>query len=459
MTAGASTWSGRLGFTLATIGAAVGIGSIWKFPYEVGENGGGGFILFYVAGLTVVVLPLMLAEFAIGRRGAGDAVTSIARLAGTCAASPRWAIGGWLGMLTGFLILGYYAVIGGWALGYGTGIALDGLPAGIGLGGLATAAQARFDAFLASPLPLAGWHAAFMALTVAIVGRGVGAGIEATATVLMPLLGVLMLLLAGYAIVEGDVATTLRYLFVVHGERLTPATALDALGLGFFSIGVGLGLMITYAAYSRPDIDLRHVALTSLLADTAISFLAGFAVFPLVFASGLDPAGGPGLVFVTLPIAFANLPAGNLVAIAFFGLLVIAALASAVSMLEVAVALAVRRFGWRRSWAAAGGGLLCYLLGVPCMLSFNVLADWHPLTAIDAAAHWTWYDVVDNTTSNLLLPAGGLVVALFAGWVLPRTLLGEELWLGARGVPVLRWLLRYVVPACVIAATLAPLLT
>src|SRR5690606_17772310 len=306
MAAQPEKWSGRIGFILATIGSAVGIGSIWKFPYEVGANGGSAFVLFYVLGLVLVVVPLMFAEFAIGRRGRADPAGSIAAVARAGGASGRWAAAGALGVLTGYLILSFYSVIGGWTLGYAVETALYGLP-----GADPQAVEARFDAFLASPWQMLGWHALFMATAAVVVVRGVEKGIEAAVKVLMPLLVALMLLLAAWSIVEGDLAATLRFLLQPDLQHLTARTALEALGLGFFSIGVGLGMMITYAAYSGAEVGLRQVAVVSVIADTLISLLAGLAVFPIVFAHGLDPASGPGLVFVTLPLAFAKMPFGT----------------------------------------------------------------------------------------------------------------------------------------------------
>jgi NSS family neurotransmitter:Na+ symporter len=429
MTARMETWSGRAGFILAAIGSAVGLGSIWKFPYEVGENGGAAFVLFYLAGLALVVVPLMLAEFAIGRRGAADAATSLERLAAAHGARRAWKWVGVAGALGGALILSYYSVIGGWAIAY----ALD--PA------------QQYDALLASPAKMAGYHALFMALAAGIVARGVGGGIELASKILMPLLVLLMLGLAVYGAIAGDAGATLRFLFKLDWSAFTARAALEALGLGFFSIGVGFGLMITYAAYAGREIDLRQVALWSVGADTAISLLAGFAVFPLVFAHGLDPAGGPGLVFVTLPLAFARLPFGGLVAVAFFALLFVAALASAISMLELAAALMVRRFGWRRAPAAAAAGAACFVAGLATVLSFNRWSHWTP----------TPFAFLDYLTSNVILPLGGLALALFAGWVLPGGVLAEELRATPRGAALLRWLLRWATPALIAATALAPL--
>ena len=423
-------WSGRAGFILAAIGSAVGLGSIWKFPYEVGANGGAAFVLFYVAGLVFAVVPLMFAEFAIGRRGGGDASASIAALARAHGASRAWAWAGVLGVATGALILSFYSVIGGWTLAY----ALD--------------ARRDYAALLASPGRMMAYHALFLALAAAIVARGVGSGIEAASKVLMPLLVLLMLAVAAYSMLYGDLRATLRFLFRLDFAGLSARAALEALGLGFFSIGVGFGVMITYAAYAGKAIDLRQAAIWSIAADTAISLAAGFAVFPVVFANALDPASGPGLLFVTLPLAFARMPFGGPAASAFFVLLFVAALASAVSMLELAVALVVRRYGLSRLRASAAVFTACFAAGLATVFSFNLWSHWQP----------TPFEALDYLTSNLLLPAGGFALALFAGWALPRAVLAEELRLGPRSAAVLHAMLRWLTPALIALVSLAPAL-
>jgi NSS family neurotransmitter:Na+ symporter len=255
-----------------------------------------------------------------------------------------------------------------------------------------------------------------------------------------------MLGLAAYGVIEGDARATLRFLFRVDLEAFTARGALEALGLGFFSIGVGFSLMITYAAYARRDIDLRQAALWSVGVDTAISLAAGFAVFPLVFARGLDPASGPGLVFASLPLAFERMPFGGAVAVAFFTLLFVAALASAISLLELAVAPAMRKLGWPRAAAAAVVALACFVAGLATVFSFNRWSHWEP----------TAYELIDHLTSNVMLPAGGLALALFAGWALPRGFLVEELGLTPRGGARLQWLLRWATPALIAAVAAAP---
>jgi NSS family neurotransmitter:Na+ symporter len=297
------------------------------------------------------------------------------------------------------------------------------------------------------------YHTAFMALTAVIVARGVARGIEDACKVMMPVLIVLLAVLALYAAATGDLPAALRFLLVIDPHRMTPTVALEALGLGFFSIGVGLATMVTYAGYAGRDIDLRQVAVVTILADTAVSLLAGLAVFPVVFAEKLDPASGPGLLFVTVPLAFARLPLGTLAAAGFFVLLALAALASAISLLEMPVSWLAHRTNWPRARATAIAAAACWLLGLASILSFNRWAAWYPLADVPGLAKATLYELIDQLTSNALLPVGGLALALFGGWVIPPRLLAEELRLGITGTVVVRALLRYVAPIGIAAAT------
>jgi NSS family neurotransmitter:Na+ symporter len=453
MTGQREVWSGRAGFILANIAAAVGLGSIWKFPYEVGENGGSAFVFCYLVGLGLVVLPLMLAELAVGRAGRSDAVGSIRAVAFAAHAAPYWSLIAVLGVVTGFLILSFYSVIGGWTLAYLLDTIVAGLPERT-----AEAAQQRFDMLLASPLRLLGYHSAFMAITALVVARGIARGIESASKVLMPCLVLLMLMLAAYAVLQGDVRASLRYLFAFDPTTVTPKIALEALGLGFFSIGVGFSMLITYAAYATPDIGLRQVAVFTIVADTAISFLAGFAVFPIVFAEGLSPAAGPGLVFVTLPLAFAGMPFGTVAAAAFFLLLLVAALGSAISLLELSSAPLRHAFRWPPWRASATCATAAWAVGIVTVLSFNHWATWFPLAVLPQFATATWFDLIDYATSNLFLPVAGFGLAVFVGWVLPAGLLGDQLALGGPATRGLQVLLRYVVPLGIAAATLVPLM-
>jgi NSS family neurotransmitter:Na+ symporter len=445
-------WSSRAGFILATIGSAIGLGSIWKFPYEVGTNGGGAFVLFYFLGLALIVLPLMLLEFVVGRRGGADAIGSIARVAEQSGASGSWKVIGALGTVTAFLILSFYSVIGGWAFAYIVQTARDGLA-----GDTAGAVQGRFDALMASPQRMILYHTVFMGMAAFIVARGIAQGIEQACKIMMPALIVLLTVLAVYAAAEGDIAAALRFLLVIDAKHISATVALEALGLGFFSIGVGLAVMITYAAYAGREIDLREVAIATLLGDTAVSFVASLAVFPLVFAERLDPASGPGLIFVTLPLAFARLPFGIAAAVAFFLLLSLAGLASAISLLEMPVAFLARKARWPRPLAAVVSASACWVVGLVSVLSFNRWSGWFPLASMAAFAKATPFELLDQLTSNVMLPVGGAALAIFGGWVLPRRILAEELRLGPAATAILRALLRYVVPCGIAAAAFASL--
>lgn len=439
-------WRSRSGFILATIGSAIGVGSIWKFPYEVGANGGGAFVLVYVLGLALVVVPLMLAELVIGNRGRGDAASSVEAVAVQEAASRRWGLFGFLGALTSFLILSFYAVVGGWTLTY----AVETLSSGLADDG--PSARAQFGDLLASPARMTAFQALFLLGVAVVVVRGVRRGIETTMQVLMPVMAALLVALTIYSLRNGAAGETFRFLFVPDFDDLTGRGILDALGLGFFSIGVGLGIVITYASYSPPEAELRSVAVWSVTADTAVSILAGLAVFPIVFANDLDAASGPGLVFESLPIAFATMPAGRLAATAFFLLLAIAALGSAVSLLEASVALLERRVGWSRVRAVTTATVSCYIAGLATVFSFNRWSDVRLLPGVARYSTATIYDLLDDATSQLMLPLGGLALAVFTGWVASDRLLGDELDL--RGWPLrgLRWMLRVVAPATILAA-------
>jgi neurotransmitter:Na+ symporter, NSS family len=453
MAARSERWSGGAGFVLATIGAAVGLGSIWKFPYEVGSNGGSVFVLFYLIGLALIVVPLMLAELAIGRRGQSDARTSIANVALTHGASPYWsAIGAW-GIAIAALVLSFYSVIGGWALAYAVDTAWLGLPEPH-----ADVVQARFDALLASLPRMAAYHTAFMTITALIVARGIAGGIETACKILMPALITLIMILTTYSLIEGDIDATLGFLFALDPGKLTARAALEAVGLGFFSIGVGMATMITYAAYAGREINLRAAAFITVIGDTTISLLAGFVVFPIVFANDLNPSSGPGLLFVTLPLAFAAVPFGTIAAAVFFVLLVLAALASAVSMLEMPVALTRRAFGWSRPLATLVCACACWIAGFASVLSFNLWATWFPLAAVPSLARATVFDLLDHLTSNVMLPIGGFALTLFVGWSLPSRFLIEELQLGRAATAIVRALLRYVAPVAIAAVGLAPLI-
>ncbi|MCC7272958.1 MAG: sodium-dependent transporter [Alphaproteobacteria bacterium] len=443
-------FSSRAGFVLAAIGSAVGLGSIWKFPYEVGENGGAAFLVFYVGGLVLVVVPLLLAEFVVGRRGGNDVVQCITAAAREDGRSPAWGLAGVLALSGGFLLTTYYAVIAGMTMDYAVRAAI------VGFRGADTAqAQAAYDALVGDPLRLAAWQSAFLALTVAVVARGVARGIEAACMVLMPLLALCMAALVVYAAIAGDLVAAAGFLFAPRLEDFGARAALEALGLGFFSIGVGFGAMATYAAYTGRDVHLGAAAVTIIVGDTLVSVLAGLAVFPLVFAYGLDPASGTGLVFVTLPIAFGRLPGGDVVAAGFFFLLFVAALASTLSLVELVVAPLRRWTAWSRGRTAVVAGFAIWAGGIPTVLSFNVLREARPLAWVPTLAGMDVYGLVDGLTSNILLPLGGVLFAAVVGGGMPAARIAEALGCTPAAASRLQAILRWPVPAIILLLVVA----
>ena len=354
--------------------------------------------------------------------------------------------------MTAFLILSFYAVIGGWAVTYALETLGDGLPRG------SDAVEARFDGLLDSPGRMATFQAVFLGTVALVVARGVQRGIETSMKILMPLLAAPLVTLAAYSMSTGDAGQALRFLFVPDLDDLTGRGVLDALGLGFFSIGVGLGILLTYAAYSPPAVELKGAAVASVVGDTAVSLLAGLAIFPVVFANDVDPASGPGLAFISLPLAFDSMPGGRWAATAFFAMLAIAALGSAISMLEAVVAVLDRRFGWSRLRGTAVVSAACFVAGLATVLSFNRWADVHPLGSVRRYADATVFDLLDDLTSQLLLPLGGVALAVFAAWRMSARLLGDELGLRGRPLGGLRFALRFVAPGLVVAAAAASLL-
>ena len=308
MTAAHENWSSRLGFLMASIGAAVGLGNLWKFPYILGQSGGSDFVLIYLLALFFVATPIMIGEMVMGRRGRLSAPQTLRRLAEEAGASRHWSALGWWGIAALFLVLSFFSVIAGWALAY-----LVKTAAGTFTAMTADQTAAAFDAFLHRPGLLIFWHAVFMAATVFIVARGIRSGIEKAVNLMMPALVLLLLVMVGYAMMAGDFGGALRYLFAPDFSKLSAEVALAAIGQAFFSVNVGIGAVLTYAAYLPKEVNLARSALIIAAGDTLVALLAGLAIFPIVFAQGLDPAGGPGLVFVTLSTAFAQMPGGAIV--------------------------------------------------------------------------------------------------------------------------------------------------
>jgi NSS family neurotransmitter:Na+ symporter len=439
------SWSSGLAFILAAIGAAVGLGNIWKFPYIVGVNGGGAFVIIYILSVVFVAVPILITELWIGNRGGHSPPVAMRNVAANAGRSKAWAIVGWMGMLVGYLIATYYSVIAGWTLAYI-------VKAGKGFGGAdPSLVPQQFDALLADPLTLIYWHTAFIGVALLIVARGLRDGIERVVKMLMPALFAMLLLMIGYAAVEGDFAAGVNFLFSADFSKVDGTVVLTAIGQSFFSISVAMGLIMTYGAYVPKGVSLTKSAVVIAGADTVVAILAGLMIFPLVFANGLDPGSGPGLIFRTLPTAFASMSGGVVFGVLFFILLAFAAVTSIIAIIEPIVAYAEDRWGMRRRMGCVVFGTLAWALGLLTVFSFNIWSDVTPLGGFKAFEGKTLFDLIDYFTSNVMMPLGGILMALFVGWrVKPRTLAGDLSFGSMALFTVWLWMIRVVVPLAIL---------
>ena len=431
-------WSSRLAFIMAATGSAVGLGNIWRFPYMASDNGGGAFVLVYLACVAVVALPILFAEILIGRSGRKSPVNSLTEIAVEDGASKAWAGIGWIGLVAGVVILSFYSVVAGWTLHY-SWLYLAQLFGGAGI----QDAGATFGELLGNATELTFWHAVFMLLTVGVVALGVEKGLERAVSFLMPALFVMLLVLLGYGISTGHFGEAATFLFKPDFSKITGGVVLSAMGQAFFSLSLGMCAMMTYGAYLPKDISIPRVSAMVALADTGVALLAGLAIFPVVIEFlGAPSGGGPGLIFTSLPSAFNQM--GAIFGLLFFVLLSVAAWTASISLLEPATAFLVEK-GFRRKPASLGMALLCWALGLLSVFGFNHLSHIKPL------GQDTILDAMNLVANDILLPLGGLLIALFAGWVLRDTRLREQLF----GMPdwmftVWRWLVRVVAPALVL---------
>ncbi len=430
-------WSSRWLFVLAAAGSAVGLGNIWKFPYIAGENGGGAFVLIYLACIAAVGIPIMVSEVLMGRQGRSSPIHTMRKLARAAGRSQRWSILGWMGVLAGFLILSYYAVIAGWAVSY---IWASG--SGSFEGATAQAVSESFDAFLASPLQLIAYQTGFMVLTIWIVGRGVTKGLEAAIRWFMPLLFLLLIALLIYSFNSGGFEQGFAFMFDIRWEAVTADSWLIAMGQAFFTLSLGMGTMMAYGAYVPDDANLSTTVVTIAGLDTLIALAAGLAIFPIVFANGLEVAQGPGLTFVTLPLAFGQMPLGNIFGALFFLLLSFAAITSAISLTEPALAFLVEEYNAKRQRVAVSLGVICWVLGLGTVFSFNL---WSDVTFVGGL---TFFETVDYFSQNILLPLGGMLITFFAIWLLPRDMVNRQLGIDN---PMISWAWR------IVAGVIAPL--
>ncbi|MEM7689549.1 MAG: sodium-dependent transporter [Pseudomonadota bacterium] len=421
-------WGSRLGFLMAAIGSAVGLGNLWRFPFQAGENGGGAFVLIYIACVVVIGFPVLIAELAIGRHKGLSPVGSTRELAIDAGRSPNWQIVGWLCLFGAVVVLPSYAMLSGQIMAYSA------------MGFMGHLSDPNETPLYGGPVSSLLWFTVFVAITTGIVLRGLKRGIEAASVVLMPAFFFILMGLAAFALYSGAAGDALTYLFSPRFDQLTPAIVLAALGQALFSLGVGGGLMLTFGSFLSKDESISSSASVIAGADTLVALVAGLMIFPIVFAFGMDPAAGMGLIFGTLPSFFAGMPFGNLIGGLFFFLAFIAALTSSIAILMISRTIGIEQFGLGESQATIAFALLAWIGGLGIVL-------------IDGFASW-----LDWLVGSVLFPIGALSLALIAGWVAPRSEMRAELAHTSDGLFAF-WLgsIRYAVPLAILAILVAGL--
>jgi neurotransmitter:Na+ symporter, NSS family len=442
---GRDSFASTLGAFTATVGSAIGLGNIWKFPYLTGSNGGAAFVLTYLLAVALVALPIMVVEHVIGRRMRLDAVRAYRRVVPS---QPFWSIIGWAGIASAVLIMAFYTDVAGWVFAY-VFKSFDAFVSG------RTLDPKTFGALASGTLEPLLWQLAVLVLTASIIASGVSRGIEKVTKTLMPLLFALLLVCDVRALTLPGASGGVSYLFKPDLSKLSGAVLLSALGLAFFKLSLGMGTMTTYGSYLPDRIRIVPNAARVALADTAVSLLAGLAIFPAVFAFGGTPAGGPGLLFNTIPLIFSKMPGGGLFTALFFVLAAIATIGAMVSLMEVPVAFFVEKGHLGRRPAALVTGALMFALGVPATLSQgHVLSDVKPFGK-------SFFDLFDYLSSNVLLPVGGLAIAVVGGWLVSRKVFMEEMDKGYAATPWhgrgVYFLVRFVAPVLILLILLSSL--
>ncbi len=439
MVNGREHWASRLGFVLAAAGSAVGLGNIWRFSYVTGEEGGAAFLIIYLITIFLIGYPLMVTEISLGRNTQKNPVGAFKSLA---PGSPWWLVGA-LGVITGFVILSYYSVIAGWSLAFMVN-SLGGFPEGI------EAAEGMFIGHITGIAAPVIYHAIFMALTAGVIAAGVVKGIQRTVKYLMPVLAVLLVLVVLRSVTLEGAGEGIAFMFAPDFGEVTWTTILRAVGQSFFTLSLGMGAILTYGSYLSNQDEIPGSSIQIVGFDTILAIVAGLAIFPAVFAFGFDPGDGPGLVFVTLPAVFAEMPLGTLFGFLFFLLLSIAALTSAISLLEVVVAYVIDEHNWPRSMAAIVVGIIIFVVGIPPILGYSAWSGFE-----FAGTGMDILDTYDFFADSIFLPLGGVLTAIFAGYVWGARNVVDE---ANRGLPSFRigmWiapLLMIVIPLGVLAA-------
>lgn len=435
------SFGSRFGALVAMAGSAVGLGNLWRFPYLVGENGGAAFIIVYIVLSFIICLPIFVSEFVIGRRSQKNAYAAFRDLSGGSA----WR---WVGLFTiivPLIVLSYYSVIGGWSIEYLFKSLTFSFTGNESQGAMST----MFGDFVSSPWAPLMCHTAFLLATTLVVVIGIKDGIEKFSKVMMPLLFVMVLAIAIYSLTLPGAAKGIDYLFNPDFSKINAKACAAALGQAFFSLSLGFGTIMTYASYVDKKENIMFQSAATAVSDLMFALIAGMAIMPAVFAFGLNPQSGPGLVFETLPFVFSQMPAGGIIAIVFFVALLVAALTSSISMLEVAVAYLVEEKKFTRAWACVVLFILCWIVGAVCSLSFGPLSD------VKIFGDGI-FDFFDNLSSNILMTLGSLFTVLFVGWRLKKTDIYDEFTNGGslsfnvRVFGFLWFLIRYVAPVAII---------
>lgn len=436
-----NSFASKIGFILAAAGSAIGLGAIWKFPYVTGTSGGGAFLLMFLLFTLLLGLPLLIGEFIVGRSSQKTALLAFKQLG-----HGRWSFLGYLGVLACFLLLSFYSVIGGWVLIY----------IGLGLSGALSGRTpdefgAVFGDVVSSPTTALLGQFLFLFFTVLIVLRGVEAGIERMSKILMPLLFVSFIVLVIRSLTLEGAMEGVRFFLQPDFSKVTGESVLFALGQAFFSLSLGVAAMLTYASYIKTKGTLNRSANMIVLLNIAVSLLAGLAIFPAVFASGLDPAEGPALLFVVLPAVFNQVPLGGFFMVLFFLLFTFASITSSIAMLEVVVAGLTDRLKEKRQVSKQKVTLittLCvFAVGIPSALSFGLLSD------VQILGGRTFFDTMDYIVSYVLMPTGALLTSIFVGYVVDQRILKEEIETSETGkklYPIWRALIRYVIPVTIV---------
>ena len=412
-------WGNKLGFILAAAGSAVGLGNIWKFPYIAGENGGAAFIFIYLICIALIGLPVLIAEILLGRNSQLGPISTFRQLASKH--KPLWIMVGGLFFVTGFIILSYYNVIAGWSAGY----IFEAVTGKIMAFTCSADAGTHFETLVCNPVWIMSWQLVFVLMGGLVVYFGVRNGIEKIAKLLMPIFFLILIFLVIWGISLEGSEKGLSFLFKPDWSTINFKTILVALGHAFFTLSVGMGVLLTYGSYLNKNDNMFFSGIMIALVDTLIALLAGLAIFTSVFAMGFDPAKGPGLVFNVLPAVFSQMPGGNIFAALFFILLSIAALTSTISILEMLVSTLMDEFKMKRHNAVILLSLTIFILGIPSALSFGEF-NYFRIFGL------TWFDALDYLSANILLPLGGMLIAIFIGWYLSKKEIMGELFHGVR---------------------------